>query len=326
MFHPYILFVPINGFLYILIEYGISKGSAKKIFELIIVSSILLIIFIPGYLYFGAGQEFDYGLFLWTDSLSTGILQGLGWLTFPYTEKTPIFGMLEFFNWIFVLVGILIVLRNFKKYIFLLSLIAGMCIQIGLIILADQIKGYPFASRQLLYLLPTTLIVTGVGVVGVLRFISELSSKFSLLKEKTYQFTFVLFIIGSGLISLPRLGDYYNYPKSNAEQLTNALIQVYKPGSPVYIIPFYEEKVYRFYLLDLDSNKSNEISQASHPTNCDSLRKEDLNQHRTGFVIMPVRSSAELNCYDYLVDNGFSVISSPEINWGNTRTLFGKGY
>src|ERR1700690_1120795 len=80
-FHPYVLFTVITGFILILRNYvpyinSNSQFSSDKgnLLKFILASMILIVLYIPGYLFFNAGQSFSYGLGLRLDS----VLEGLG--------------------------------------------------------------------------------------------------------------------------------------------------------------------------------------------------------------------------------------------------------
>ena len=83
----------------------------------------------------------------------------------------------------------------------------------------------------------------------------------------------IVSLVVTGLIALPRISEYYRFPKSNGEQLAAELQQVYRDHLPVYVIPGYEEKVYRFYLLTEGSSRSVEIVQALHPMSWEDLQQ-----------------------------------------------------
>lgn len=203
----------------------------------------------------------------WGGTLFQIIASGFGWRTFPYTETSPTFGIWELLNIGFSSIGIILVYTNYKQYKALVGIVISVFIQIVLIILADWIKGYWFVSRQIIHLMPIMMILTAVGTVGLVEYLPK-PCKFSLAKN----FVFVGVIVVFGLSAAPRLTDYYHFPKSNGRQIVSKLLQMPQITEPIFVIPGYEEKVYRFYLLQ--TTNSNDIIQKLKPTSWEWLLED----------------------------------------------------
>ncbi|OQY42393.1 MAG: hypothetical protein B6242_16270 [Anaerolineaceae bacterium 4572_78] len=311
-FHPYVLLSIVNGFLYIAIIYPPARINDKKLLALVVSSITLGITFLPGYLYFGADQNYAYDIFQYGGSLIQILAYGLGWKVFPYTEISPTFGIWELLNIGFAGVGTIVVYTNYKYYKEFVSIIISVFIQIALIILADWIKGYWFISRQIVHLMPIVMILTSIGVVGLVEYLSR-PFKFSSVKN----FAFVGVMIIFGLSAVPRLTDYYNFQKSNGRQIVSELIQKSKTTEPIFVIPGYEEKIYRFYLLQTTS--SNDIIQELKPTSWEQLQYDTSKIPGDIYLITTALMSDEQ--YNHLELLGFTPLLQPEVGWHGSRLL-----
>ncbi len=241
-FHPYVLLSAVNGFLYLAFFGGTLSKDYKKFILLIVSTLFAIILILPGYLVFSGGHKFHYGLFQWGQPLFL-IFYGLGWRAMH--SSTPIMGMWELLNISFVIIGLLFAMVNIKKNRFVLSMAIGAMLQIGIIILLDWNKGYWFLPRQLVYLIPTTILLIGAAYAGLLDFIKVRNSGSSVRAWCT-----LIIISLFTLSSLPRLFDYYfEYTKSTAREIAQKLIEIHTAGDPVLIIPWFEKVTFRFYLL-----------------------------------------------------------------------------
>ena len=127
-FHPYVLLNALNGFLYLAVFRQTPQIYFKKIISLI--SSTLLsgVLFLPGYLYFGAQQKFNYELLHWGGDLHAIIFAGVGWRAMDYCKTT--FGVWELLNVGGVSVGLLLVISQCKINRILLSMAIGAFIKL----------------------------------------------------------------------------------------------------------------------------------------------------------------------------------------------------
>jgi uncharacterized membrane protein len=204
-FHPYVLLNALNGFLYLTFFRETPSINYKKIIALSVGTLLSGILFLPGYLIFGGRQKFHYELFQWGEPLFM-IFYGLGWRAMHYCE--PTFGMWELLNVGFVVAGLLSVIMKYQKNRLLLCMVIGAFMQIGLIILMDWMKGYWFLPRQLVYLIPTMIILIVVGYVSLLDYISRMF-KTPAVKPWCALIIITLFT----LCSIPRLADGGGFDK-----------------------------------------------------------------------------------------------------------------
>jgi len=246
-FCPYVLLSMLNGLLYLSFHQEIPSAHYKKLIAFGGRALLNGILFLPGYFVFGAHHKFHYELFQWEPFIM--IFYGLGWRAMHSSEL--IFGMSEFLNVGFVLVGLLSVIMNYQKNRLLLSMAIGVFIQIGIIILLDWMKGYWFYPRQLVYLIPTMIMLIVVGLVSLSDYISRL---FKIPSIKTWCALTLIILIT--LSSRPRLEDYYQFTKSTAREIASKLIEIHGEGEPVFVIPWYERVTYQFYLLQLQRGQN----------------------------------------------------------------------
>jgi hypothetical protein len=322
-FHPYVLLVPVNGFLYYLLERFPPRFRDKKLFGLFTSTIILGGIFLPGYLYFGT-TKFHYGLLQFANSFFEGIATGLGWLTFPFTKATPVFGNWELLCAMFTIIGAATVFKRREEYKYLISIVVGACIQIALIILADSIKGYWLVYRQFAHLAPTMLILTATGIVGVVEYISQTLKKSNRLgKNISDSMLLCITLIVLSLFVMPRLTEYYRFSKSNGRQIATRLVQVCGEGAPIVVIPGHEEIVYEFYLLHGDDvSNGPDVAQALRPTDWTELQGVLADSSADWCLITP--STVPSEHFQNLTRLGFRVIEEPavEARWYGQRLLW----
>lgn len=131
------------------------------------------------------------------------------------------------------MVGLVSAFRHFSKR--LIALLISAVLQILLVIIADLVKGYWFAYRQLLFLHPFTLLLSSLGFCSI--------------RKNFEKIPFVALISLLILASLFSLQDYFQWSKSAARQISEYIIANWTPANDlILIIPGYQEKVYRFYL------------------------------------------------------------------------------
>lgn len=238
-FHVYVLLSVINGFA----APKLARDKRQRIFFL---ASLLVIVgaFVPGYLYFGAQQRFGYPLLQWGTSIPRIIARGLGWLALPYTLQPT-------WSWVWGtllmgtgLVGVFVGLRRHVA-----GLAFGIVLQIVIILLADEFKGYWFVARQLVQFHPIALLFSSIGVFAFKDGLERWLSRRRDLGDwgRRLNFTFVA-ATGFLLASIPLLLDYYEWPKSVARTVSGTVAAQWFPGDSLLVVPGYEEKVYRFYL------------------------------------------------------------------------------
>jgi hypothetical protein len=314
-FHPYVLLVLVSGFLYAFLNNGFSKKLSKELLILSVITIILGLVFLPGYLYFGAGEDFTHELFQWTESFARGLFLGLGWLSFPYTKTTPAFGIWEWVSVIFTLVGLAVIVKQAPKNKLLISAAGGAFIQILLIVLANWVKGYWFAPRQVIHLAPMIMIITALGIETMLRYLSRMTQKLMGTESQRFRLLFALSMLLLGLMALPKIADYYDYPKSNGEQITAGLLETYQGELPVYILQGSSLKVYRFYLKVDKSQKSASAMKALEVVSWQELQQWIVDESQEMYVIMPAVTPQQQAQLEYLTDAGFSILVAPGTNW-----------
>lgn len=233
-FHPYVLLSLANGWIYLLIGGKFAHHDFKKtILRLFMFSTLLVLIFVPAYLYFKHPKA-PYGVLFFGDSVIEIIAQGLEWSISPW----------GFFLLFSSIVG-LVSLTQFDHV--LLSVILGSALTIPVIIAADWVSGYWFASRQIFHLLPISMALAGLGISAMLDKLSALIA----VQVRWVRSSLVLVpaLLVLTILSVPRLIEYYDWNKSSARDITYSLTKVYDSGACVLIVPGWEDVIYRLYLI-----------------------------------------------------------------------------
>ena len=254
-YHPYVLLSIVNGLFILLLMKAPRKKFLRLLGNLFIAGFLTGVLFLPGYLIFGSEQTYNFDLLQWHRSFWHAASAGLGWSTFRYTQSTPNMGGWEWLNLIFSGIGLMFVVLRSKKNAKVLAFVLGTIVQIGLIILADLYKGYWFGSRQVLHLLPIVIILAAIGIESLLSlvkrltFFSEKNTK--ILFAALYGIAVIVVVILGGI----RVADYYEWQKSTGEQVVAELLEIHQVGQPVYVIPGYDQKVFRFYLREIGADQ-----------------------------------------------------------------------
>lgn len=313
-FHPYVLLNALNGFLYLAVFRQTPSIYYKKIIALII--SILLsgMLLLPGYLYFGAQQKFNYELLQWGGPLHFIIFAGVGWRAMHYCKTT--FGMWELLNVGGVSVGLLLVISQYKKNRILLSMAIGAFIQIGIIIFTDWMKGYWFLSRQIVYLIPTMIILVAVGYVSLLDHISRLF-KAPAVKSWCLLIIITLFTLSS----IPRIADYYQFSKSTGREIVCKLLESHREGEQVFVIPAHEETIYRFYLSQ--TLKGQKTMKELRPSRWEDLPSAVKGLSNTAYLIAPLKPLFSVKKQQEILKSlQFNLCFIPEKRSWLTRVLY----
>ena len=318
-FHLYVALVVINGFICWLFMKSGAPARRKLFAHLSVCSLIIAALIAPGYWYFGGHQTFQYNLLEYGGSLSSILLEGIGWLSFPYTSTTPAFGAWEAFNVVFATVGILVLARRRKANGELVGILLGVLLNIGLILLADYIKGYWFLSRQLIHLAPFAIIVSAIGIVETAITISNLPLHPHRARSASTIFLLTS-ILAICLTSSQRISQYYAFPKSQAKQIVAAFLEAQHGQEPLFVIPGYEEKIYRYYMIQ-DGQPDSTIQRVI-PTDWQALQQAiSTTPSRAYLAVQGMEAIEETSMLRNL---GFEQIWSPQTIWYGTHTLWVK--
>ncbi len=255
-FHPYVVLSIANGF-FSLLFLRLSRPHFLRLMATLTVCGLILgVLFIPGYLYFGAHQVFHSDLLPWGYALPEVILQGIGWYAFHYTEATPMIGPWEILNMGFAGLGVLAICVWRKRYLGVFGPILGILSQMAFIVSADWVKGYWFSARQVIHLMPVPLLLTAIGGASLLEWLNHWGKaltkhKFSEIRRYCLPLTLAAAVC---LSAAPEIRDYYRFQKSTGKQIVSQLLPLHKPGEPILIIPGYDWEVFQIYLMQAHSD------------------------------------------------------------------------
>lgn len=321
-FHPFVSLSVLNGFIYLLTVRPVG-WRRKQLRVLIMLSTLVAVLFLPGYVYFGSHQQYTYDLLQWQSSIVQAITQGMEWMFYPHSSTPIPLQVWRILNFWFFIIGLLaVIIRRDAR---LMCLLLGIPLQIALIILADWVKGYWFISRQLIHLHSISLIFTAVGAVATSEFILKLGvteyfkNRLPVCRfVKSPSLILTMIVVLMGLSSVPALEKYYKWPKSTARDIAEELVQRDCSGRTILVIPGYEEKVYRFYFQALGAEP--ELATALQPTNWDSLERSVISDLAGTYLVTPAVLTIEQR--RELQRLGFVPLLQPEIEQTGAQALY----
>ena len=244
-FHPFVLTAPVNGAVYFLLT-GVARPANRVALRRFVLTSLLVgLLFLPGYLVFGAHQQYDFDTFQFSGSLPQVILSGLDWTTTLYNASGALAKVWLWANVAFAALGLLGLLA--RRRALPLSLVLGAALTIGLIVAAVRLRGYWLLPRQLLHLSQVGIFLTAVGLGGAARGLTGWigdAGRRRAVRLALLMGVAVLVAVAAGQV----LGSRYATVNSTGREAAAALLAQYRPGAPVYMIPGYEMQSLQYYL------------------------------------------------------------------------------
>ena len=308
-FHPFVLLATVNGFFYLVIRRaGIAKWQ-----PFLLSGVVVALLFLPGYWQFGGQESFAYPLVQWGGSVERIAATGLGWLAPYYCAGCPRFGWWEVMVIGFALVGVVSTLAHWKGNRALAALMAGVPVQVGLILLANVVKGYWFLDRQLIHLLPVMIMLSAAGASSLVDYLSP-----RLVPHRWRQYLLVGIMAAFSLAAIPRLSTYYAFPKGNGRLLATALLERNEPDAPVFVLPGHEGKIYEFYFEQMGAPA--ERTAALQGTDWEALAGAVAETPGSSYLIAPAVLSAEQEAL--LERLGFAPLVEPDRAGSGLRILF----
>ena len=285
-FHIFVLLSVINGTTWIILKYSKGERNRSTVVHFLTSLAVACAIIIPGYLYFGSRQKFDYPLLSWGGSLLREVTLGLGWRELPFTVTTGPGQVWYIISLGLFLIGVIACLRRRERM--MIAFLVSSVVQICIIILADISKGYWFAYRQILHLLPCTLLVSAMGASAFMKALRDMEKVNE--RHKTW-LTHIL--IGVLLLaSIPALVDYYQWSKSDARQISEYLSTNWSPGDVILVAPAYQEKVYHYYLQYVF--KKPDMVALIHPSELSDIIEAGVETNDTFLIVVESLSDAEI--------------------------------
>jgi uncharacterized membrane protein len=250
-FHPYVLLVVVNGFLYLIAvfwgwinspsdeKYKIFSAKINSSFVNYIISTMaLFIFFLPGYIYFGSNETYNFAVTQYA-RLDWSLMVGVGWRAKHILPGIPEIGIWHILQMIGAVMGVYFIITKQERYratiVFVLGTIAQLFILVGLCVY----KNYFFSPRQIIHLAPVFMYLSAIGFIEVVTTLKEKNLRFAAL------ILISLLIFGS---SLPYIHSVYAYDKGDMRNISQTIIQSYKPREVVAIIG--DNYPIEFYLSD----------------------------------------------------------------------------
>jgi hypothetical protein len=296
-FHPYVVLSLTYGAGYILFTIDSRESRRLNIIRLLISGFILIAVLLPGYIIFGSDQQFNYDMMQFGGRFHVSLMRGLGWWTWPHSEFSPTFSLWEGVCLSSFFIGLLSVIRstNTDRNQFM-ALLVSIFLQVLGIILADIIKSYFFAARQIVHLVSYMLIFSAVGVHKANQTLKPHIDQLLTAVPGKVMSSFITIII---LISaLPRLQEYYHYVKGDGRLITEAIIKYHQDEAPIFVNPGYELRIYRLYL------QLNEYSRSDLIPNLQPTSLADLTK-----ITADINGKQYLITRSYLNENDINTIS-----------------
>ena len=244
-FHPFVLTAPVNGAVYFLLAGALRPANRVALRRFVLTSLLVGLLFLPGYLVFGAHQQYDFDTFQFSGSLPQVILSGLDWTTTLYNASGALAKVWLWANVAFAALGLLVLLA--RRRALPLSLVLGAALTIGLIVAAVRLRGYWLLPRQLLHLSQVGIFLTAVGLGGAARGLTGWigdAGRRRAVRLALLMGVAVLVAVAAGQV----LGSRYATVNSTGREAAAALLAQHRPGAPVYMIPGYEMQSLQYYL------------------------------------------------------------------------------
>ena len=244
-FHPFVLTALVNGAVYFVLS-GLARPANRVALRRFVLTSLLVgLLFLPGYLVFGAHQQYDFDAFQFSGSLPQVILSGLDWTTMLYNAPGTPAKLWLWANVAFAALGLLGLLARRRARP--LSLVLGATLSISLIVAAVRLRGYWLLPRQLLHLTQVGIFLAAVGVGGTARGLTGWIGDAA--RQRAARFVLLAGVAGFVAVAAwPVLAGRYATVNSTGREAAAALLAQHRPGAPVYIIPGYELQSLQYYL------------------------------------------------------------------------------
>lgn len=244
-FHPFVLTAFVNGAVYFLLAGATRRANRVALSRFVAAGLLVGALFLPGFLVFGAHQQYDFDAFQFSGSLQRVILSGLDWTTTLFNAPTPLATAWLGANAALAALGLLALLA--RRQAMAVSLALGAILSVGLIVAAVTLRGYWLLPRQLFHLTQVGIFLVAVGLGGAARGPTgwiggrgrQRAARFALLAAV------VIFVAGA---AWAELGGRYATVTSTGREAAAALLAQYRPGAAVTIIPGYELQSLQYYL------------------------------------------------------------------------------
>jgi dolichyl-phosphate-mannose-protein mannosyltransferase len=230
------------------------------------------------------------------------ILGGLGWMpVFPASASAWLFSV---FSLLFALLGIRRLLASaHQKYV--LILVISMVLQIGILLGVAAIKNYFASARQLIFLVPLSVLFSAAGIDSLLQKIQNESAKQNIPAPLLY--TLIVFFLGC--LVFPALQQYYVLEKGATRSILDLLSKEWQPGQIIYITPGYNRDLYAFYASRSGSNS--ELAHSFLPL--EVVANQDLSS-QAAFVISEPSFDATPLGFDRIFVPSMNTLY-PEVLW-----------
>jgi len=322
-FHPYVLITYLNGFILLIfskrlgIQINIinkSRFHNKNMIMIATASIIAMTAFLAWLILIEPSSKYSYDVLQYSESLLSFFLKGVGWKSISFCPNIPSFGLWEIFLIASFMVGIILIYIqktiNWKISVIILCFLA----QIASIVFINWFRGYWVIYRQIIHLAPFLMIPISVTINETI----NITQKF-VRKQKLYQVMQyvcrVCIIILIMVFAYPRIRDYYQNGKSNAEEIVKVINAENINNGMLLVIPGYETKIYDVYFEHYHQIKGMTLA----PTTLENLSPNKKSSEVT-YLVIPMKN---LNHND-IISHGYEPVLIPENTCLGLRALYKK--
>jgi uncharacterized membrane protein len=304
-FHPYVLLAIFIGALYII---SIGRTSNNWIFYMrqnksvilnFLLSSVLLIlIFLPGYLFFEAGQVHNASLDRQINFMRF-VMDGFGWRARHSSNNLAPIGLWHHFQFFGAIIGLLLAMVNFRKYKVVIFIVFGTFVEFVLIYGFDLYGHYFLAARQIIHLTPIIMLLVSIGIV-------ELSEFFSMAFVQKAIMTFMAGILL--ICAFPYIRATYRYLKCDGREIASIIVSDYHNTQTIIVLPPENRVVFDYYFFLLE--KPNLSLNIIPVTGTDEIQQLIAENQNVTFIVMP--RSTNTATRKQIKQLGFTLIGTRE--------------
>lgn len=255
-FHPFVLFAAVNLlFIFLHQNRPLLLTLKLKQKEILMIITVFVISFLACLLWImmanlRTSDKVDpFGI---AKNLFSFVLQGFNLMFVQFCSDTKLFSLWEIFLGVLLIFSIAAHLRR-DEWKWTGLLFFTVFSQIAVIAAANIYRSYWIVYRQIIYLIPYLYMFISKGLANLI-------DKLQLGENKTKQRVLFSFLILVTLFAVTgRLQEIYQSGKSNADEVTKAILELPDRPEVVLVDPGYEVKVYQLYLRKLHHFDNMEI-------------------------------------------------------------------
>jgi 4-amino-4-deoxy-L-arabinose transferase-like glycosyltransferase len=244
-FHIFIVLVYVTAGLYALLCAPGRGQKAQRFLHLGLSALTAAAAILPGYLYFCHLPEGASQFYLPVAPLL--ILKGFYWIpSFLGPGVWWLCGVL----FLLEVSGMLFSIRERNRAAMVLFI--SVAVQVAFVVGVDALAGYFVAGRQVVMLVPFSLMFAAIGAWEIGQRLKGFSARIAPGAQTWVRWAKWAAAAGLVIVTLaaafPALAVYYRQEKSRGRELSQVLAQRWRPGDAVWVLPLWERQLYQYYL------------------------------------------------------------------------------